>query len=700
MAQQIIEDTLKDVGTFMADFTKSYVMTMVQKKLDDKIQEVVETIFPPEIAQKLLGGDDEKNDLEEKADVPPIAAGLSCVGYRSAIGPDKAEHRYYDFACFSIKPKDSVICKVTKRHLHLQNFSQQLRQEVPETPNTPFPGKKRFGKKTDVYYRQRFDTMREYFTSVTVVDKVFSSDKFLMFFNLKFDEKRANMLDIFMSSLQSLCEDQNINWQEAVDTANRLGFTLDEAEMLKVVAVAKVGEIATNKLRDAIVANTPGFLPPMIVNKFIAKAELQLAQGISSAVDAGWKAAGETFSKITETLNDALDKAADPLGELFKKAADPVGEVVKKQFAKAQSALEKLNANDGLDRKVTADRFPPLKAFLEEFDKGAVTAQNKLLVSIDTLYECYKYINFLRYNLGNPQWGEWIPFINDIQETHARLTIALSDTGYILSRAGVEAFMPLFKYVDEAADKFDEKTHEEHLRLAVRKGGKNLARQYFYLPDTLRRATWTCGSDTTKIVTDLAEKTIFELANLLGKVAHKWKPTSSADVRKTFIEAAHKPLNKFINWALQSWVSAIREATQEQICDVFEKATASTIGEICQLLDDLCSKLPPPLGDNVKPGTLIKSILRKMVKNASVIALREIAKPTETRLYDVTVVQVEFADESEVYRYRWPPRIRKAEELGDGDEEPEIEQPKPATETTTTETTEEAANPGGDQPQE
>ena len=66
----------------------------------------------------------------------------------------------------------------------------------------------------------------------------------------------------------------------------------------------------------------------------------------------------------------------------------------------------------------------------------------------------------------------------EIQENHDRLTIAMCDAAYVLARAGVEGFLPLFKYADECAGKFDSAKHEENMRNAVRDGGRNLARQF------------------------------------------------------------------------------------------------------------------------------------------------------------------------------------------------------------------------------
>jgi heme/copper-type cytochrome/quinol oxidase subunit 2 len=143
MAQELVEETMKDVGKFMAAFGIAYTTELLNSKIEGAIEDVIKGIMPEEEEKA-----NAEKSLEDKAnDVKPIAAGCMLLSYKDAWGPDKVEHRYFDMACWSIKPKDSVVVNVTFRHRQLLNLYNSMKKRIPEVTEAPFPQKKWIGKK-------------------------------------------------------------------------------------------------------------------------------------------------------------------------------------------------------------------------------------------------------------------------------------------------------------------------------------------------------------------------------------------------------------------------------------------------------------------------------------------------------------------------------------------------------------------------
>jgi hypothetical protein len=282
--------------------------------------------------------------------------------------------------------------------------------------------------------------------------------------------------------------------------------------------------------------------------------------------------------------------------------------------------------------------------------------------------ECHKYVGYIRYNLGDPEIGQYIPFLNEIQENHYRLTIALTDIAYVLGRAGVNAFEPILQYVDKITENgFDEKAHEKHVQDAVREGGRRLAIDFFSLPQTVDRACWYCGSTSQNTVMKVAETTTWGLGDLLGSTVSKWKPTSKEDAKPKFLEALKDPLNDFINDRVKVFVTAVRKATANIIAQQVGSVVGNAIQSIADSLNDLCKAIPSPIGDNLKLGDLVKYLFEKMVSNLVTTVVKMLALKTETIMYSQDGV-AEITDEYEVRRYRWAPRIR---DYNDDKTEPE-----------------------------
>merc|ERR1712154_75122 len=107
----------------------------------------------------------------------------------------------------------------------------------------------------------------------------------------------------------------------------------------------------------------------------------------------------------------------------------------------------------------------------------------QLLENMDKMSACHEYVGYLQYNLGDPDGLiQFVPFLKDLVNNHYRLTIALTDCAYVISRAAVRAFIPIVAYLDEACGKFDEKEHKNKLKAACREAGRKLAIDYFSLP--------------------------------------------------------------------------------------------------------------------------------------------------------------------------------------------------------------------------
>lgn len=664
---EIVQEVGEEVGKLCKDFTVFYIGALINSKLEDIMDEAVGAIMPDGLEDMMSGGGDEQDEVieekeaEEKEDVKPYVSGCCVISYKTGRGPDNLDHRYYDIACWSLKSTDSVIIKTVSRHTQLLAFTKSLKKQVKSTPNAPFPAKKLTTKRTPEFYKERMKSIHEYFETVTVSQDVTESDTFLDFFNLKYNEKDEYLRGIFFDALQNMCESMNINWNAAQKRAERVGIDLSQVDMLKVVAIEKLGKEAVSKLRAV---EPPSYLPGKLKGRFISKAEAKLFGAIGSTVEAGWTTCSVAFDKVAETINDVLDKAVDPIKELLNKALEPLGSVVKEKFEKLQEAITISNDDlQGNDFDFIS-RFKPL-------DKALTDIKNKngkfgdilinLLESIDDMNKCHKYVGYIQYNLGDPDGLiQYIPFLNDLANNHYRLTIALTDCAYIISRATVRAFIPIVKYLDEACDKFDENTHKTKLRDACREAGRKLAIDYFSLPSTLRRTTWYCGRYTEQLIIKLAKDTICGIANLIAQFAEQWTPADAASAHNTFVDSLRGPLNAFLNDRVSQWLNVVRRCMQDMISNKFFETVGSVVEELCTKLDDLCSKLPPPLCDYLKPGALIKYLFNKLCMNAIVFGVKKLAEPTEKLLYckEEDGGAAKEMDEQLCRSLRWAPYIR------------------------------------------
>ena len=424
--------------------------------------------------------------------------------------------------------------------------------------------------------------------------------------------------------------------------------------MLKVVAVDAVGKEAIRKLRAEV--NLPSAVPAKVKNKFENSAEGKLAGVIATTVEQAWNAAKEAFKKIVEKLNEVLDKGMDPVKKLFDAALGPIGDIIKDKIGKAEAKME---VDDGLDNKLNIARFPPLKACLEGISGGG-KAQDLITTLIDNvnqMSDCYKFAGYLMYNLGDPDIGQYIPFLNEIQDNHYRLAIAMTDMCYLLSRAATRGFRPLCKYVDFCGDSYDAKEFDTGLTKAIRECGRSLSSDYFDMPYQARRMTWRLPNSVTKQLLDIGQTTICQIADLLGKIGTEWKPTSKDDAKATFVKVFATPLDDFIAERTKEWVSVIRKGTEAVIANQLVSIVGDAIDKIAEGLNELCSALPDPLGENLKAGDIVSNLLTKMAENAVIKAVKFVASKTEATLYDCT----KFADEADkdlVWRLRYRPYIR------------------------------------------
>ncbi|ETN97645.1 hypothetical protein RFI_39884, partial [Reticulomyxa filosa] len=146
------------------------------------IEDVIKSVKP----ESKEDPQNEEKTLEDKLnDVKPLAAGAVLLSYKSAWGPDHIDHRYYDFAAWSIKPQDSVITNITYRHRQLLDFYGGLKKRVPKAGTLPFPQKKLLGKKDYEFYYNRFSTMQKYFDEISKQPEVTFDEGWLKFFKLQ-----------------------------------------------------------------------------------------------------------------------------------------------------------------------------------------------------------------------------------------------------------------------------------------------------------------------------------------------------------------------------------------------------------------------------------------------------------------------------------------------------------------------------------
>jgi len=673
-----MKEATEGVADLMKVFTQEYIKVLINGKLQGAMDEAVETVMP----SGLSGGDDDGGDdvVEEKADdekeqSKPIAAGVQLHGYRLGTGPDYQAHRFYEFACFAIKEQDSVVAKVVKKHSQVTSWQKTFVKQCAEVPKEAVWPKKKMMGKNDEYYRARYTSMDTYFKTITDVDAVSLNDKFLEYWSLQYDPARADRLDIFMSAAEGLCGAKHVNFQRAQRNAERLGFDLDECEMLKVIAVESVGRDCIRKLR-AEINKSMNVAPVSVRHRFIAKAEQKLAAVISTGVQSAWDGAKAAFEKLVDTINEVLEKGMDPVRAIFNKALEPIGTVIKEKFSAAE---EKLEIDDGLDRKLNISRFPPLKSALESIENGGKAADEigKLISAINKMEECKLFAGYLMYNLGDPQIGQWIPFLNEIQDNHYRLAVSMTDLAWLISRAATRAFIPLCKYIDFVADSgYDATEFTAGVTKAMRDAGRSLASDYFDIPSQVRRMTWRLPNTVTNRLLKVGQTTICQIADLLGLLTKNWKPTNKDDVKSTFVKAIAEPLDNFIEDRTKLWVTVIRRGTEAVIANQFMTTVEKLINEIAEPLNELTKGLPDPLGENLKPGDIVSYLLNKMCENAIVKVVAKIALNTETTLYDIAKF-AEPANSDVVWRVRYRPYVRPdnydpaspAEEKDDDDDD-------------------------------
>jgi len=135
--KEIVEQTGKDVKDFMETFAKTYITELIKGKIDGVIDDAVNKVIPPEVMNvynKLQGNDEEEEEVEDKKEgegeeEKAIASGVHCISYRSGVGPDRKDHYFFDIACWSIKPKGSIIARVTQRHSSLIDHVKVLKKK-------------------------------------------------------------------------------------------------------------------------------------------------------------------------------------------------------------------------------------------------------------------------------------------------------------------------------------------------------------------------------------------------------------------------------------------------------------------------------------------------------------------------------------------------------------------------------------------
>jgi len=672
---EIVQEVGEEVGKLCKDFTVFYIGALVNAKLEDLMDNAVSAVMPDGLDAIMSGddqGDEQADDVveekgdgddeeDEKGDAKPFASGVCVIAYKTGRGPDNVDHRYYDIAGWSLKPKGSVITKAVKRHTQLLGFTKDLKKAVKATPAAPFPAKKLATKRTAEFYKERMKQIHNYFETVTVSREVTESDKFLEFFKLQSDDEAEFLDGIFFDALQSMCEEMNINWNAACSRAERVGIEMDKVEMLKVVAIEKLGKDAVSKLRAI---DPPNYLPGKLKGRYMSKAEAKLFGVIGTSVEAGWKTCEVAFDEVAKTINAVLEKAMEKINELISKTLEPLGNIVKGKFEALQAAVT-INNDDLQGRDFDfISRFKPVGAALDAIKakKGKLTeVVTNLLDSIDEMEACYKYVGYLQYNLGDPDGlVQYVPFLADLQSNHYRLTIALTDCAYIIGRATVRAFLPIVAYLDSACDSFDADKHKELLRAAVRESGRKLAIDYFSLPSTLRRSTWYCGRYTEQLILKLARNTIRGIADLIASFASTWDPVDAASANKTFVDSLRGPLNAFLNESVSAWLNVVRRSMQDMISNKVFETIGSVVDELSTKLDELCSALPEPFNKFLKPGALIKYMFNKLVMNAVVLGVKQMAKGTEALLYAEDADAAPKAMDEQLCRsLRWAPYIRK-----------------------------------------
>jgi len=664
MAQELIEETMTDIGKFLGEFALAYTTTLVNIKIEATIADVINGVVP-----QSGGSANEEKSLDDKdTKVKPIAAGVMLVSYKQGAGPDNVEHRYYDLAAWSIKPKDSVVTNVTFRHRQLLSLFNSMKKRVPEVASIAFPQKKMFGKRDYTFYSQRFGGMQKYYDTVSRNPKVSLDDEWLKFFKLKADPAAALRIQVFTKALATICTKNSIDWEYSFSYAQRMGLEASTADLLKIVAIEKVGRDAAHRVYEKVVEVTPGFIPGSVKTKMANSAEGKLFVAIGTTVETGWKGIEQGFNKVADGLGSAMDKAMDPLKSMFSKVMGPCKDFVASKLSAMSE--EKGDEMDEALKNVKAARFPPLKDALAALASGASAAETcrKTMARVEDLNCTWKYVTYLQYPSGNPVF-EWFPPIENIVEKHNRLAVAMLDVVYVMGRGLCRAFEPLCEYADKAANDYDEKKHEEEVAKAVWNGGKRLALDFLSLPYTTWRACWWCGNEVTQQVLTFCKETVNLQADLLGTVASTWKPSSKSDAKAKFHDTLRVALDAFIGERTFVLASIIRDGSIQLVADLFTEMFGETVNEIAGTLNDLVSQLPSPLSD-LKPGDIIIAIFKNLIKVTSNAAIKRWAAATEQFIANPNAGTPPSWKEELVAKFRSsPPRIRND---NDDNSKPEV----------------------------
>jgi len=632
---QVTDDAAKEVGKFMGKVTLFYIKGMLVLKVEDCIDEIVGSV---DVREEEPDDEEEVKELEDKEtdDVPVIASGVYLTGYKNATGPDTLKHVYYDFSSFAIRPCDSVITRVTFKHSQLKKFNSSLQKKIencPEDVINAFPMEKKPKKGLGKFHRERYGGLDKYFQGMNKNRDITENEYFLMKFKLVYDEKSAQRRELFMGCLEDVCGDESIDFQEAVKTAQDIGIDLEEVELLKYVAVKKLFGGFAEKIKTGVKNNMPSQAPLSIVNTTIKKGNDSLVKILCSGVETSWNVAiDKTFVQIHSTVSDLLDKVKDPIKEIVLKITDPIGKILKENFNKLEEKTNIDDKNEDLEN-ININRFGTLAAALKELNDGeskktTVELCNTVMNSIGELNYTYKYINYIRYSMKFKKILEYFPPIKDINEKHTRMCIAMLDIIYVLSRSLVRALMPICKYVDKACEEFDKDKHSDKVRDAVLEAGRNLSYDYFNLPHTIWRACWYCSPQVSNKLLEFARVTVSKMADLIGTIAHEWKPESKDKVRETFAKIVTEHLTEFLGKRCVHMFGIIRASTVDLIADLVDNLFGKTIYKVTEAIDELLGKLPKPLND-INTTKLIKFILRKMVSVTVAFAVKMWSRNTE-----------------------------------------------------------------------
>jgi hypothetical protein len=297
--------------------------------------------------------------------------------------------------------------------------------------------------------------MQKYYETVSRNPKVSTDVEWLKFFKLQHDAAAVLRIELFTKTMQSICKKESIDWDYAFDFAQRMGVDASEAELLKIVAIEKVGRDAAARVNEKVLEVAPGFIPESVKTKMANSAEGKLFVAIGTTVETAWKVIEQAFNKVADSMSSVMDKAMDPLKGMFDKVLGPCKKFVEGKLKKIESD-EKDEIDEAL-KNLKAARFPPLKDALAALATGASAADTcrKTMARIAELDSTWKYVTYLQYPEGNAIL-EWFPPIENIMDKHNQLVVAMLDVVYVLGRGLCRALEPLCEYVDKA-ESFEEK---------------------------------------------------------------------------------------------------------------------------------------------------------------------------------------------------------------------------------------------------